>query len=506
VAQFVELAWKRRGTLPRHHRNAGLEATNRCRACGGARWGEVSEYETGVLPEHADQALEVFLPGRTVPESQPGGDLPAGRGLDYSVGVMAYNEQANIAAAIDSILRQQPAAGRIAELIVVASGCEDRTAAIVADIVRSDRRVRLIEEERREGKASAINLFIGAARSPVLVMVSADVLVEDGAFDALLRHFTDPTVGMVGGHPTPVNGEATFLGHAVHLQWRLHDRIARRSPKLGEIVAFRNVVPSIPLDTAVDEISIQALISQFGYRLVYESQAVVYNRGPATVRDFLRQRRRIYAGHLRVREQQDYSAPTMSTWRVARALRGSGSFATPRAAMWSIGTVGLEATGRALGAYDVMRRRSSHVWEISDTTKDHIAEGANAQAQHTIAVFHIVNFHRRQLEIGLPASRQLTRRAADHIKRAFGSAAIVTIQQSGTIIALLPGDREAAERTAHELVQSSGVRPLPVHDHGVTAQITLACGIIAFPQVGPPLAQSIPIPMLEAGPAASVVG
>ena len=456
---------------------------------------EAGEREKGMSPKSVGPTLNGGMRERT-----------AQRQLECCVGVMAYNEQANIASALESILGQQPTSGKIAELIVVASGCEDQTGAIVADIARRDPRVRLIEQERREGKASAINLFISAARSPVLVMVSADVLVEDGAFDALLRHFADPAVGMVGGHPTPVNDETTFLGHAVHLQWRLHDRIARQSAKLGEIVAFRNVVPCIPLDTAVDEISIQALITQLGYRLVYEPRAVVYNRGPATVRDFLRQRRRIYGGHLRVREQQDYSAPTMSIWRVLRALPGSGSFVTLRAALWSIGTVGLEATARALGKYDVMRRRSSHVWEISDTTKDQIAEGAIARGQHNVAVFHIVNFHRQQLEIGRHASRRLTRRAADHIKRALGPAAIVTLQQSGTIIALLPGDREAAERTAHELVQGFGASPLPVNDGNATARVMLACGIIAFPLAGAPLARSIPIPMLEADSSTSVAG
>jgi biofilm PGA synthesis N-glycosyltransferase PgaC len=465
----------------------------------------VDEQETGVLPEPTDQASRAFLPVQAAPEAGPASAPPA-RKLDCSVGVMAYNEEANIAAALDSILRQRPAAGRIAELIVVASGCEDQTAAIVADIARRDRRVRLIEQARREGKASAINLFIGAARSPVLVMVSADVLADDGTFDALLRHFQDPAVGMVGGHPTPVNSEASFLGHAVHLQWRLHDRIARQSPKLGEIVAFRNVIPSIPLDTAVDEISIQALISQLGYELVYEPQALVYNRGPTSVRDFLRQRRRIYAGHLRVREQQDYPAPTMNTWRVARALRGSGSFATPRAAVWSIGTIGLEATARALGAYDVMRRRSSGVWEISGTTKDHIVDGMTAQVQHNIAVFHIVDFHRKQMEIGLHASRQLTRRTADHIRRALGPTAIVAIQQSGTVIALLPGDREAAERAAHGLMASLEATPLSANGRSVAARVSFACGLIAFPQAGPPLAWSMPIPVLETGPAAPVAG
>jgi glycosyltransferase involved in cell wall biosynthesis len=474
-------------------------------------------------PDHTIQearfgvdALAVSEPGLAVP-AIPGGLGVSAPGLaqsapECSVGIMAYNEEANIADAIDSILGQRLTSSRIAELIVVASGCEDRTAEIVAGVARGDARVRLIEQRRREGKASAINLFIQAVRSEVLLMVSADVLVKDGTFDALMRHFNDPAVGMVGGHPTPVNDEATFLGHAVHLQWRLHDRIARQSPKLGEIVAFRNVVPSIPLDTAVDEISIQALLSQLGYRLVYEPRAVVYNRGPTTLRDFIRQRRRIYAGHLRVREQQGYSASTMSARRVGGALWGSGSFATPRAAVWSVGTVGLEATARALGHYDVVRRRPQHVWEISGTTKSHIADGANADGQQTVAVFHIVDFHRRQLEVGVHSSRQLTRRVADQIKRGLGSKAIVSIQQGGTIVAVLLGDRTEAERAARALVHQLEAAPLPLNGHGKSIRVAVACALIAFQQAGPPVTSAVPPGVeleagaLRAGPAASVAG
>jgi biofilm PGA synthesis N-glycosyltransferase PgaC len=460
----------------------------------------------GVPQESGIHTLETCLPKHMLQSEQVTGEFPSAAQLACSVGVMAYNEEENIAEALDSILRQKLTAGQIVELIVVASGCGDQTCAIVTDIARRDPRVRLIEQERRQGKASAINLFIGAAKSPVLVMVGADMIVKDGTFDALLGHFKDPAVGMVGGHPTPVNSETTFMGHAVHLQWRLHDRIACQSPKLGEIVAFRNVVPSIPLDTAVDEISIQGLIVQLGYQLLYEPQAVVYNRGPTTVGDFLRQRRRIYAGHLRVREQQGYSAPTMSASRVARALLGSGSFATPRAALWSVGTVGLEATARALGQYDVMRRRSSHVWEISRTTKQGIAEGVNAHSQHNVAVFHIVNFHRQQLEVGLHASRQLTRRVAAHIKQVLGPEAILSIQQGGTFIAMLPGDREAVARTAHELVRRFETAQLVANGRGAIPHVKLACGIIAFSQGGSPLISSIPVPVFEADHVTSVAG
>ena len=437
----------------------------------------------------------VGMPGLDPHESQPLDDAQILPELECSVGIMAYNEEANIAHALDSILRQELTGKQIREVIVVASGCQDRTADIVADMASREPRVRLIEQERREGKASAINLFIGEAKCPVLVMVSADVMVENGAFDVLLQHFDDPAVGMVGGHPIPVNASGTFLGHAVHLQWRLHDRIARHSPKLGEIVAFRNVVPSIPLDTAVDELSIQALVTQLGFRLVYEPQSVVYNRGPATMQDFLRQRRRIYAGHLRIREQQSYSAPTMSAWRAGRALLGSQSFSTPRGAMWSLGTVGLEATARALGLYDVVRgHRSHHVWEMCDTTKQHIEDAANAHRQHNVAVFHIVNFHRLELEIGAHASRQLARRVADRIQQALGPAATVSAQEAGTAVALLPGDREAAEQAARALVQLFEATPVARNGRGMSTRVTLACGIIAFPQSGPSLSGYVPAP------------
>jgi hypothetical protein len=252
------------------------------------------------------------------------------------------------------------------------------------------------------------------------------------------------------------------------------------------MVAFRNVVPSIPVDTAADELSVQALIAQLGYRLVYEPEATVYNRGPSTRSDFLRQRRRIYAGHLRVREHQGYSAPTMSAWRVIRALRGSHSFAAPRTTLWTIGTVGMEATARALGHYDVLRRRSSHVWEISDSTKLQVAEGARAESYHNVAVFHIVNFHLQRLEIGKHASKQLARRVTDEIKQALGPEATVTLQQNGTIIGLLAGDRDATEHAARDLVQRLEASPVPLNGHGDSAQIELAYAVITLPQSGPP--------------------
>lgn len=434
-------------------------------------------------------ALRTGRRARGASAQDPARRAPA---AECSVGIMAYNEEANIGHTIRSVLASS-ASSSIRELVVVASGCTDGTADVVAALARDDRRIRLLTQERREGKASAINLFIANARSPVLVMLGADVLVEEDTVAALLKHFEDPEVGMVGGHPIPVNDERTFMGFAVHLQWRLHDRVALSSPKLGEIVAFRSLVPSIPTDTAVDEISIQALISQLGYRLVYEPQAVVYNRGPATMADFLRQRRRIHAGHLRIRGQQGYEPSTMNPWVILGLLPTIGAFATLRLTWWTFGVIGLEGVARALAHYDVRRRHSHHIWEMVASTKQEIADSAPHAQRPNVVVFHVMDLARYELQLGARASARLVDEVVVLIKKALGPLATVTPQQSAVIVALMPGSREEVERAVAPLIERRMRVVVAGHQGGLS--IELACGIISFDRMQQPASDLVPVPM-----------
>ena len=61
-------------------------------------------------------------------------DVSRGEGDEYigcSIGIMAYNEEANVARTLNAVLDQQGPSMRIEEIIVVASGCTDRTVPIV---------------------------------------------------------------------------------------------------------------------------------------------------------------------------------------------------------------------------------------------------------------------------------------------------------------------------------------------------------------------------------------
>jgi poly-beta-1,6-N-acetyl-D-glucosamine synthase len=310
--------------------------------------------------------------GKQSQQIEEGKEEEEAKRIGCSIGIMAYNEEANIARTIHAVLAQEGPSIRLEEVIVVASGCTDRTVPIVTEITQQEPRVHIYVQEKREGKASAINLFLKKATSEVAVLIGADVIPEDSAIEQLCSPFLNPEIGMVGGRPVPVNDVSTFMGHSVHLLWRLHDRLARAHPKLGEVIAFRNVISGIPTNSAVDEISIQALISQLGYKLIYKPECVVYNKGPLTIRDFLKQRRRIYAGHLKVRSQQNYEASTMKISPILRQIIATRDFtmSTPRQALWTLGTITLEGYARVQGQYDYMRKKEHHIWQMVDSTKD----------------------------------------------------------------------------------------------------------------------------------------
>ena len=76
---------------------------------------------------------------------------------------MAYNEEANIGRLLRSLLRQRFTHCYLREILVVASGCTDRTEEIVRNIMEKDNRIKLLIQPHREGKASAINLFLSKA-------------------------------------------------------------------------------------------------------------------------------------------------------------------------------------------------------------------------------------------------------------------------------------------------------------------------------------------------------
>jgi poly-beta-1,6-N-acetyl-D-glucosamine synthase len=408
--------------------------------------------------------------------------------VSCSVGIMAHNEEANIGHSVLAVLAQETSSVRVEEVIVVASGCTDGTVATVADIAQHEPRVRLCVQEKREGKASAINLFLTQATSPVVVLSGADIIPETSALEHLCGPFKDPQVGMVGGRPVPVNDPYTFMGHAVHLLWRLHDCLARIEPKLGEIIAFRNVISGIPT-TSVDEISIQALISQLGYQLVYEPACIVHNKGPVTVPDFVKQRRRIYAGHLQVREQQKYDAPTMKVGPILGQLITCRHFTlgSPTRAVWTLGAVLMEGFARIQGHRDYRRKRAHHIWHVVESTKNLKAGTQRPWGlcnDQSVLVFRFIPESAEAYDV-YPESRdrqasEAARKLLPLVRARIRKEDKLSISGPGIITVVIRVEQQEAELVAQDIQDAVQARPVHLGIRGREVRVAVAYSVLTF--------------------------
>ncbi len=293
--------------------------------------------------------------------------------LRCSVCITAYNEEANIGRLLEAMLNQLLHEVEICEIIVVASACTDRTVPIVREWMAQDERIKLIEQPRREGKTAAINAFLQVARADICVVESGDTLPHESAIEHMVRMFRDPQVGMTGAHKVPVNTPDHIVGLFTYLRLQMEHELCLDIPRLGELIAFRKLLEQIPPDVAMDEAFVEAFIVNGGLEVRYAPDAVVYNTGPNTLGDFVRQRRRNHAGHLYLQHKYGYKVSSLRKRKVAAIAIQQGWTAIWGAVrlLWVLFLLAvLEGWSRFLGWWDFAVRRDRHVvWDMAWSQK-----------------------------------------------------------------------------------------------------------------------------------------
>lgn len=111
----------------------------------------------------------------------PFAPIPHGR---LSVVVPAFNEAATARAALDAILAKQ-IPGWTLEIIIIESNSTDGTREIV-ESYRSHPRVKVILEDRPQGKGHAVRAGFGHATGDVILIQDADLEYDVDDYDALL--------------------------------------------------------------------------------------------------------------------------------------------------------------------------------------------------------------------------------------------------------------------------------------------------------------------------------
>jgi cellulose synthase/poly-beta-1,6-N-acetylglucosamine synthase-like glycosyltransferase/peptidoglycan/xylan/chitin deacetylase (PgdA/CDA1 family) len=235
-----------------------------------------------------------------------------------SVVVPAYNEAANIAATVRSLVANDYPH---IEVIVVDDGSTDATARIVAGLRLPN--VRLLRQANA-GKPAALNHGLNHAQCDLIILVDGDTVFEPDAIGRLVQPFAEPGVGAVSGN-TKIANRGRLLGKWQHLEYVMGFNLDRRMfdvaqcmPTVpGAIGAFRrralDDVGGVSSATLAEDTDLTMAVIRAGWRVVYVQDAIAWTEAPATIRQLWQQRYRWCYGTLQ------------SMWKHRRALAERGA-------------------------------------------------------------------------------------------------------------------------------------------------------------------------------------
>jgi cellulose synthase/poly-beta-1,6-N-acetylglucosamine synthase-like glycosyltransferase len=240
------------------------------------------------------------------------------------IGICAYDEEGNIEHLLQNLLSEQHLREPY-KILVVCSGCTDHTPQIVRRFHENVPSIDLLIEKVRRGKSNALNKIFRTARSSaeILVLVNADALPEKGSINRILSRLSDHDVGAVFAQPVPSHVPSRICYGIGRTIWRLHHIISiAETPKLsGELCAMRAAyLLEIPENTATDEPYIERAIRMQNKRILYSPDAIVHIRCPANIIDLIKQRKRIWIGHIQLKYSTGYKVSTSSFKNMFRAV------------------------------------------------------------------------------------------------------------------------------------------------------------------------------------------
>ncbi|HPF70443.1 MAG TPA: glycosyltransferase family 2 protein [Candidatus Krumholzibacteria bacterium] len=232
------------------------------------------------------------LQARRVRRGEPGVYTPG-----VTVMIAAYNEAAHIEATVRNKLASDYPADRL-EVVVISDGSDDGTDAIVQGI--GDPRVRLIRQEPRAGKTSALNLAMPSVSSEVIVFSDANSIYRPDTIAQLVAPLADPEVGYVTGRMVYKAPDGSATGEGCSTYMKYENKLREWETLAGSIVGVDGGVDALrrelwqpmnpdQLPDFVEPLGIRAR----GYRVVYEPSALLYEDALAESADEFRMRVRV---------------------------------------------------------------------------------------------------------------------------------------------------------------------------------------------------------------------
>jgi biofilm PGA synthesis N-glycosyltransferase PgaC len=198
--------------------------------------------------------------------------------------VVAVHNGANlIERKIATCLQQDYPAERL-RILIASDGSDDRTHEIVTSLNHD--RVDLLPFPARRGKAACLNDAIATCSEDILVLTDARQAMHPQAVRRLIENFADPAIGAVSGQLEFEREGITDFGEGIDAYWRYEKFLRRTESSIhssvgvtGAIYALRRICfRPVPAETILDDVLIPMNTVAQGYRVIFENDAIAYDR------------------------------------------------------------------------------------------------------------------------------------------------------------------------------------------------------------------------------------
>jgi cellulose synthase/poly-beta-1,6-N-acetylglucosamine synthase-like glycosyltransferase len=219
-----------------------------------------------------------------------------------SLVIAAHNEEDYLPGKIANTRELDYPANKL-ELIFVSDGSIDRTNQILANL--EEQNVRTLLLPSREGKANAINRGTALAQCDILIFSDAATLFSPDAIKKLVRHFSDPSVGVVCGALQFRATEESRQTEGVYWKYEstlrlMEGRLGATLTASGAIYAVRRLCfRELAKDTILEDLMIPMHARKAGFRVVYDPEAIAVDFAATSVRGEFTRRVRLAAGSFR---------------------------------------------------------------------------------------------------------------------------------------------------------------------------------------------------------------
>jgi cellulose synthase/poly-beta-1,6-N-acetylglucosamine synthase-like glycosyltransferase len=211
--------------------------------------------------------------------------------------IAAYNEVDCIAGTIENKLSIDYPKDKL-EVIVVSDGSTDGTDGVVRRYDSAG--VQLIRQEPRAGKTSALNLAMPKAKGDIIVFSDANSRYAPDAISYLLENFNDPTVGYVTGKMIYTNPDGSTVGDGCSAYMKYENLLRTVETKTGSVVgvdggidAFKKTLYCTMNSDQLPDFVLPLKIIEQGFRVVYESRAILREQSLTQTSDEYRMRVRV---------------------------------------------------------------------------------------------------------------------------------------------------------------------------------------------------------------------